>query len=52
MRWDNLVENTREAGTGALFAAGAVTTRTFDTSRLHSNAHEEGKPVRQAQRRR
>ncbi|MFI5747673.1 Rv2578c family radical SAM protein [Streptomyces sp. NPDC051644] len=31
MRWDNLVENTREAGTGALFAADAVTTRTFDT---------------------
>jgi DNA repair photolyase len=31
MRWDNLVENTREAGTGTLFAADAVTTRTFDT---------------------
>lgn len=32
MRWDNLVENTREAGTGTLFAADAVTTRTFDTA--------------------
>ncbi|MFE7326883.1 Rv2578c family radical SAM protein [Streptomyces sp. NPDC057565] len=31
MRWDNLVENTREAGPGTLFAADAVTTRTFDT---------------------
>ena len=31
MRWDNLAENTRETGTGALFAADAVTTRTFDT---------------------
>ncbi|GAA3007835.1 Rv2578c family radical SAM protein [Streptomyces fulvorobeus] len=31
MRWDNLAENTTEAGNSALFAADAVTTRTFDT---------------------
>ncbi|MFE6040672.1 Rv2578c family radical SAM protein [Streptomyces sp. NPDC056452] len=31
MRWDNLAENTAKAGNGALFAADAVTTRTFDT---------------------
>ncbi|WP_392673866.1 Rv2578c family radical SAM protein [Streptomyces sp. LN785] len=31
MRWDNLAENTGEAGSGVLFAADAVTTRTFDT---------------------
>ncbi|WP_267881565.1 hypothetical protein [Streptomyces sp. NRRL S-1824] len=39
MRWDNLVENTRETGTGALFAADAVTTRTFDTSKVPPDAH-------------
>ncbi|MEU1348562.1 Rv2578c family radical SAM protein [Streptomyces sp. NPDC005775] len=34
MRWDNLADNpaeTTKTGTGALFAAEAVTTRTFDT---------------------
>ena len=31
MRWDNLAENTAKEGSGALFAADAVTTRTFDT---------------------
>lgn len=34
MRWDNLAENpanTTKSGDGALFAADAVTTRTFDT---------------------
>lgn len=34
MRWDNLADNpdeTTKTGTGALFAADAVTTRTFDT---------------------
>ncbi|MEU1485398.1 Rv2578c family radical SAM protein [Streptomyces sp. NPDC005752] len=31
MRWDNLAENTAKPGEGALFAADAVTTRTFDT---------------------
>lgn len=34
MRWDNLAENNAnniKSGTGALFAADAVTTRTFDT---------------------
>ncbi|RPK88906.1 hypothetical protein [Streptomyces sp. ADI98-10] len=31
MRWDNLVENGSTTGNSALFAAGAVTTRTFDT---------------------
>ncbi|MFD7942155.1 hypothetical protein [Streptomyces sp. NPDC059744] len=41
MRWDNLVENTRETGTGALFAADAVTTRTFDTSIVPTKAHHK-----------
>lgn len=31
MRWDNLAENTMKQGNGALFAADAVRTRTFDT---------------------
>lgn len=34
MHWDNLTENpanTTKTGDGALFAADAVTTRTFDT---------------------
>ncbi|MFF9350445.1 Rv2578c family radical SAM protein [Streptomyces sp. NPDC014734] len=31
MRWDHLVERPATAGNGALFAADAVTTRTFDT---------------------
>lgn len=34
MRWDNLAENrpkTIKSGEAALFAADAVTTRTFDT---------------------
>ncbi|MFF3995838.1 Rv2578c family radical SAM protein [Streptomyces cyaneofuscatus] len=31
MRWDNLVENRPMTGNSALFAADAVTTRTFDT---------------------
>ncbi|EHM24282.1 hypothetical protein SPW_7376 [Streptomyces sp. W007] len=31
MRWDNLVEKNSTAGNSALFAADAVTTRTFDT---------------------
>lgn len=31
MRWDNLAENTTTARNSALFAADAVTTRTFDT---------------------
>lgn len=31
MRWDNLTENTAKQGNAALFAADAVTTRTFDT---------------------
>ncbi|MGW8886240.1 Rv2578c family radical SAM protein [Streptomyces sp. NPDC055749] len=31
MRWDNLAENTTVARNSALFAADAVTTRTFDT---------------------
>ncbi|WP_327112710.1 Rv2578c family radical SAM protein [Streptomyces sp. NBC_01341] len=31
MRWDNLTENTTGQGNAALFAADAVTTRTFDT---------------------
>ncbi|WP_406423126.1 hypothetical protein [Streptomyces sp. NBC_00842] len=31
MRSDNPAENTREAGTGTLFVADAMSTRTFDT---------------------
>ena len=31
MRWDNLAENMTKEGDSALFAADAVTTRTFDT---------------------
>ncbi|MEI7030324.1 Rv2578c family radical SAM protein [Streptomyces pratensis] len=31
MRWDNLADNGSTAGSSALFAADAVTTRTFDT---------------------
>ncbi|GLV78873.1 hypothetical protein AB0B95_17040 [Streptomyces hygroscopicus] len=38
MRWDNLTRDD-EAATPALFAADAVTTRTFDTSTLAPDTH-------------
>lgn len=38
MRWDNLVENPATTGNSALFTADAVTTRTFDSPELRSEA--------------
>lgn len=46
MRWDNLAENTRETGTGALFAADAVTTRTFDTPNSGESPSMRSGPAR------
>lgn len=42
MRWDNLAESpptTGPTGDMALFGTDAVTTRTFDTSKLTSETH-------------